>query len=49
MSDPDAICTMHNSFLIGMFESVFDNVEIIELEICFHNVNFVLIKQSITK
>ena len=35
IADPDVICTMHNAFLMGMFESVFENVEIKEFENMF--------------
>lgn len=31
-ADPSTICTMHNSFLKGMFESLFDNVELVEMD-----------------
>ncbi|MFJ7746166.1 helix-turn-helix transcriptional regulator [Peribacillus sp. NPDC097295] len=31
-ADPDTICTMHNFFLKGMFESLFDNVELVEMD-----------------
>ncbi|MDW7614558.1 helix-turn-helix domain-containing protein [Peribacillus simplex] len=30
--EPGTICSMHNSFLKGMFEALFDNVNIVELE-----------------
>lgn len=30
--EPGAICSMHNSFLKGMFEALFENVNIVELE-----------------
>jgi predicted ArsR family transcriptional regulator len=30
--EPGTICSMHNSFLEGMFEALFDNVNIVELE-----------------
>ncbi len=30
--EPDMICSMHNSFLKGMFEALFGNVHIVELE-----------------
>ncbi|PJN89894.1 helix-turn-helix transcriptional regulator [Bacillus sp. mrc49] len=30
--EPSIICSMHNSFLKGMFEALFDNVHIVELE-----------------
>ena len=36
---------MHNAFLMGMFESVFENVEITEFENMFSQCEFVLIKQ----
>ncbi|MFB7642321.1 helix-turn-helix transcriptional regulator, partial [Peribacillus butanolivorans] len=29
--EPGTICSMHNSFLKGMFEALFDNVKIVEL------------------
>ena len=35
IADPDMICTMHNAFLMGMFESVFENVELKEFENMF--------------
>ena len=35
IADPDVICTMHNAFLMGMFESVFENVELKEFENMF--------------
>ncbi|MFJ7927955.1 helix-turn-helix transcriptional regulator [Peribacillus sp. NPDC096448] len=30
--EPGTICSMHNSFLKGMFEALFENVNIVELE-----------------
>ncbi|MFF2854525.1 helix-turn-helix transcriptional regulator [Peribacillus sp. NPDC058002] len=30
--EPETICSMHNSFLEGMFEALFENVNIVELE-----------------
>lgn len=30
--EPGTICSMHNSFLKGMFEALFENVHIVELE-----------------
>ncbi|MFJ7677957.1 helix-turn-helix transcriptional regulator [Peribacillus sp. NPDC097224] len=35
--DPSTICTMHNSFLKGMFESLFTNVHIVELDNMMEN------------
>ena len=31
-ASPDTVCAMHNSFLKGMFESLFEQVEIVEME-----------------
>ncbi|WP_285768904.1 helix-turn-helix domain-containing protein [Peribacillus sp. SI8-4] len=30
--EPGIICSMHNSFLKGMFEALFDNVDLVEVE-----------------
>ncbi|CAH0176409.1 hypothetical protein SRABI96_01320 [Peribacillus sp. Bi96] len=30
--EPNTMCSMHNSFLKGMFEALFDNVHIVEIE-----------------
>ncbi|MBT2645931.1 helix-turn-helix domain-containing protein [Bacillus sp. ISL-34] len=35
--EPRTICSMHNSFLEGMFEALFDNVNIVELESMISN------------
>ncbi|MGE7764535.1 helix-turn-helix transcriptional regulator [Peribacillus sp. NPDC096540] len=35
--EPSTICAMHNSFLKGMFEALFDNVKIVELENMMEN------------
>jgi predicted ArsR family transcriptional regulator len=49
IADPDVICNMHNSFLMGMFESVFENVEITEFGNMFSQCEFCAYKATITK
>lgn len=49
IADPDVICTMHNSFLMGMFESVFDHVELTEFENMFSQCEFCAYKANVTK
>ena len=46
--DPDAICTMHNSFLMGMFESVFDHVELEEFNHMFSQCQYCSYQANVT-
>lgn len=45
--DPSTICTMHNSFLKGMFESLFDSVQIVEMDNMMANCETCSYKASI--
>ncbi len=49
IADPDVICTMHNAFLMGMFESVFENVELKEFENMFSQCDYCAYKAIVTK
>ena len=49
IADPDVICTMHNAFLIGMFESVFDQVELKEFENMFNQCQYCAYKAIVKK
>lgn len=49
IADPDVICTMHNAFLIGMFESVFDSVELKEFENMFNQCQYCAYKAFVKK
>ncbi len=49
IADPDIICTMHNAFLLGMFESVFDQVEIKEFENMFSQCEYCAYKAVVKK
>jgi len=48
-ADPKVICTMHNAFLMGMFESVFEDVELVEVENMFSQCEFCAYKATVTK
>ena len=49
IADPDIICTMHNAFLLGMFESVFEDVEIKEFENMFSQCEYCAYKATVSK
>lgn len=48
VADPDVICTMHNSFLMGMFESVFDHVELKEFNDMFSQCQYCTYQAIVT-
>lgn len=47
-ADPEVICTMHNAFLLGMFETVFKEVEIKEFENMFSQCEFCAYKAIVS-
>lgn len=47
-SNPEAICTMHNAFLSGMFETVFENVKIKEFENMYAHCEYCTYKAIVT-
>lgn len=50
ISDSHVICSMHNAFLLGMFEVIFKNVELIESNNMFeHQCEFCAYKAIVTK
>ena len=49
VANPDVICTMHNSFLMGMFEAVFDYVELKEFKNMFSQCQYCTYQAIVTK